>query len=917
MGPAVAAVQLSARTWQASRVGAALSLGRVWTIRLIDASIDCRSSKRRFQISLNSLAGVEIKSGLFWSRAVLASDDGRRLSISGLRNAQARIMALELIRASCAARARLLATEPSPFFAWAKLVEQLHDSAHWISFDEIERSWRSRPAQSAIGLDLEALDRDLRVHSDLRIGVAPCLLDALTLTKQELVTRAHDHNERFAASEEANLASYFHEVEKSPLSVEQIRACLCFDNRVLVVAAAGSGKTSTMVAKSGYALLRGIVRPDEILMLAFNADAAKELGRRLGERLGPLEVGAEYAMAMTFHKLGLEIIGKVTGRKPRVAPWIEMGQDVETVAEIMKELSGSDSGFAAASILFRMVLSRDLAPFDVDPGPEDWDGSAGRAGFRTMRGDVVKSQEERLIADWLFFNGVSYEYERKYEFDTATPEHGQYKPDFYYPDAKAYHEHFGLDEQGRPPKHFGDQYLEGVEWKRSCHLERGTKLIETTSFGIRDGNDLERLQAELESFGIRFQPDPDREVPGRPPASDLELARKLRAFMIHAKNNRSSIEILRSRITTSRSKGFRIRERTFLSLYEKVATAWDRRLREGEYVDFEDMLNLATELVASGKWSSPFRLVMIDEFQDVSKSRVDLVKALVRGEDRFLFAVGDDWQAINRFAGADVAIMGHFEESFGPSNIHLLQETWRSPQLLCDVAGDFVSRNPAQIRKAVISAQPVFREPVQVYFCDEASRESMLEKHLQALYDKVGSTAHPARPDGTVTALMLGRYNADVPARWRQWRDGFGDRIRLEFSTIHSAKGLEADYVFLVRMSAGRGSFPSTIEDDPILLLAMPVGEDFLFAEERRLFYVALTRARRQVVIYCDERMPSPFIEELKQDERVVFRGSTTRSCPSCKTGFVVRREGPFSAFFACSRFPRCLHREPIRDVQS
>lgn len=327
------------------------------------------------------------------------------------------------------------------------------------------------------------------------------------------------------------------------------------------------------------------------------------------------------------------------------------------------------------------------------------------------------------------------------------------------------------------------------------------------------------------------------------------------------------------------------------------------------------MLNLATDLVERGAWKSPYRLVMVDEFQDVSRARADLVKALMRGEGRTLFAVGDDWQAINRFAGADISIMSHFRENFGSARELLLLETFRSPQFLCDIAGNFVLKNRAQIRKQVISSQPIFGDPVQVCLCDEASREALIEKHLQALFEKVGGAQHPARPDGTVSVLLLGRYNREMPSRLKQWRDSFGGRMRIEFSTIHSAKGLEADYVVVVRMSSGNSSFPSTIEDDAILLLAMPEADELLFAEERRLFYVALTRARRMVVIYCDERLPSPFVSELQSEGRVAFVGARKRLCPSCKRGSLAKRGGPFSDFLGCTRYPLCRFTQPIEEI--
>lgn len=900
--------------WGPTRIGSLLSLSRRWKLEIRESVLEFRRGKQSVRIDLVRLIHVEAKPGSLWSTILILAPEVRIVA-RGMRRLAAEELVREVRRASCGAKLGTLATPTNPFHVWATRIEQALDRSRWVPLEEVAELWAGRPTDAVIGFDLSALVRELDLHPGLRDGVAPILLRAAPLTRSTLAEEVAAQNEGFLEREAVSLESFFRSVEKSPLSREQIRACVCFDRRVLTIAAAGSGKTSTMVAKAGYALVRGIVKSDEILMLAFNADAAKELSRRVVARLGKLGVAAENMTAATFHKLGLDIIGMATGRKPRVASWLENGQDVDKMAEIIDDLSASDLAFRIKAGLFRLVLSSDLSAFKEDPEPDAWDTSLNRSGFRTLRGETVKSQEERLIADWLFFNGVAYEYERSYEFDTVTPDRGQYRPDFYYPDARVYHEHFALDEAGQPPDWIGPEYLEGVAWKRELHRTRGTNLIETTSFGIRAGNDFDRLQAELESRGVRFTPDVDREIPGRPPPSNLEIARKFRVFLSHAKNNRLSIEDLRGRLSRSRGQMLRIRQAAFLSLHEKIAAEWDRRLRVEEAVDFEDMLNRATDLVARGAWKSPYRLVMVDEFQDVSRSRAELLRALTNGDDRFLFAVGDDWQSINRFAGADISIMSHFKENFGPGRELLLEETFRSPQRLCDVAGDFVQTNRAQIRKKVVSRQPIFGEPVQVHICEESSREALIEKHLQVLHDKVGGPQHPARGDGTVSVLLLGRYNRDMPVRLRQWRDGFQERMRIEFRTIHSSKGLEADYVIVVRMSSGNYAFPSTIEDDPILLLAMPNADEHLFAEERRLFYVALTRARRMVVLYCDARLPSPFVTELQRDGRVVFGGGGKRLCPSCKRGSLARREGPFSAFLGCTRYPLCRFTQPIQDV--
>ncbi|MFO0688659.1 MAG: UvrD-helicase domain-containing protein [Myxococcota bacterium] len=902
------------RRWRPSHLGALFAFSRRWTVEIQGPFVGFSHPRRSLRIPFARILHIAIEPGRFWSKIVIATADDR-LRLGGLPRTTAWELFQVLRRASCSARLQTLADPASLFFKWAKRIESVWGLSHWVRSDETQALWEGRPGASAIGFDLHDLTRDLEAHPDLRSDLDATLSHALSLTRERLEEDVAARNERFLERESREYASFFESVEKSPLNREQVRACICFESRVLTIAAAGSGKTATMVAKAGYATMRGLARPDEILMLAFNADAARELSRRVTARLGPLGIDAERITSATFHKLGLEIIGKATGRKPRVAPWLENGQDLDTIDEIMTELSASDPAFRAKLGLFRWVLSRDLSPFKEDPQPDAWDSSENRAGFRTLRGETVKSQEERLLADWLFYNGVAYEYERSYEFDTTSPQFGQYRPDFYYPDVQLYHEHFALDESGQPPERFGKRYLDGVEWKRSIHRERGTRLFETTSFGLREGNDLERLQAELEAQGIQLRPDPERPVQGRTPPSNLELARKFRVFLSHAKNNRMTVDDLRLRVARSTGVALRIRQTAFLSLYERIAAEWDRRLRDGELVDFEDMLNRATDLVERGAWKSPFRLVMVDEFQDVSRSRADFVKALVKDEGRFLFAVGDDWQAINRFAGADLSIMTRFDAIFGAARELFLQETFRSPQVLCDVASEFILENRSQIRKAVVSSQPVFGEPVQVYLCDESSREALIEKHLQILHDKVGGPQHPARPDGTVSVLLLGRYNKDLPLRLRQWRDGFGDRLRIEFLTIHSSKGLEADYVILVRMSSGNLPFPSTLEDDPILLLAMPDADTHLFAEERRLFYVALTRARRMVVIYCDARSPSPFIAELQTASRVSFVGERRKLCPSCKMGALVRRDGPFSAFWGCTRYPLCRYTRQIEEI--
>jgi DNA helicase-4 len=695
----------------------------------------------------------------------------------------------------------------------------------------------------------------------------------------------------------------FETLESSPLTEEQRAAAVCFDNRLMLVAAAGSGKTATMVAKAAYAIEAGIVKPCEILMLAFNRAAAEELRSRMDKRLGHIQ-GNEEIVSWTFHKFGLDVIGKSTGKKLRPAPWLDNGQDVEKVASIIKSLSASDPVFYLKLMLLKMVFAKPLAKFGANEVGVDEDADTGKRGFRTLKGDVVKSGEELLIADWLYFNGVNYLYEPSYQFETATDSKTQYHPDFYYPDIDLYHEHFALDSKGRPPSHFKD-YAEGVEWKRRLHAEKGTQLVETTSHTLRQGQGLKTLELALTSRGVELKPDPNRVPAGRPVMESEVLASILRSLMQHAKSNQLSLVELESRAL----KLDAVRGPLFVSIYGSVIREWDSELKAINSVDYDDMINLAIEHAESGAYRSPYRLVIADEYQDSSFSRARLLRAVTGRPDAFLCVVGDDWQSINRFAGADIGVMRSFNEYFGGGTTLFLSRTFRCPPQICEVSSAFVQANPSQIAKAVKTTSSVQGKSIQ---CFAASQRGgileLVERDLLRISARLASDwAEKRRP----CVMILGRYKKDKPANWQALQQICAGQIELSFTTVHSSKGAEADYVLIVNVTQGRNGFPSEIEDDPILQVATPEPEDFPFAEERRLFYVALTRARKGVFIYTIADRPSAFLVELKRSGALTITGPDGSdlqfsACPQCSVGFKTIKTGKFNQFAACSRFPKC-----------
>jgi DNA helicase-4 len=273
-------------------------------------------------------------------------------------------------------------------------------------------------------------------------------------------------------------------------------------------------------------------------------------------------------------------------------------------------------------------------------------------------------------------------------------------------------------------------------------------------------------------------------------------------------------------------------------------------------------------------------------------------------------AVGDDWQSINRFAGADLSVMTDFEALFGHGRQLALTTTFRCPQTICDVARTFVAKNPDQSSKPMRSARHDPGPPVTVILADDPGRA--LARYLDDLSAAVAAGSTPAGRDAAVSVDVLGRYRFE-----RDVLPGHPpSNLHVRFRTVHAAKGLEADYIVIPGLTTGPYGFPSVIADDPVLDLAMPAPESFPHAEERRLFYVALTRARRAVVLISHPQRMSPFVIELIKDPRVIVTGNNdapVEICPGCGRGTLVERNSTFGPFLGCTTFPACTYKRQAR----
>ncbi|CAI9402734.1 UvrD-helicase domain-containing protein [Aestuariimicrobium sp. T2.26MG-19.2B] len=761
----------------------------------------------------------------------------------------------------------------------------------WINHDEAASAVSGHVGSGAV---LGRLKPDeVRLVMPLLTSDDIAVLTRIDQNPWQAVARA---NAQVTAHTRQSWTDFLAKVERSPLTEEQIDVVLCEDSRIRVIAAAGSGKTSVLVARTAYTLARGLVPPEQILLLAFNNDAAVELAERVTSRCTALGIPSEGVKVATFHRFGLELIGLATGHKPRIAPWVENGEELAHLAEIIERLRQESPRFRQQWDVFRMLFGSPPAP-EGSKAADSYDKASGRAGLRTFRGEIVRSEGECMIANFLFMHGVNYAYEHPYDHDVSDSRHGQYRPDFHYPDVGVWHEHWALDAEGRAPREFSG-YRESMRWKKALHQRHGTPLIETTWHGVMQPDGLTSLATQLRSHGLELQWDADRPIPGAPPVEQKRIVQLMRTFMTHVKSNSLTREQVAARLPDKPTP----RTLRFLELYWQVHDRWEADLREHHSIDFDDMLVKAADLLEQRPHLTDHRLVMVDEFQDASQARARLTRALLHGPGRTLLAVGDDWQSINRFAGADLSVMTDFARMFGPTTTLHLQTTFRSSQSISDVASGFVRRNPAQIHKLVRSVHPGVAQPVAIIrVAHEGAIPEVVGKRLKEL----GEGRSPE--DEPVTVQVLGRYRDDQKYLSRATIKG----VDVTYRTIHRSKGLEADHVILPRVTTGRRGFPSLHHDDSVLGLAMASSDGFPHSEERRLFYVALTRARHSVTLITVIGSESPFVAELLTDPRVRVEspdGTAARPCPACGQGVLVARTSQHGPFLGCSTFPACRH---------
>lgn len=672
-----------------------------------------------------------------------------------------------------------------------------------------------------------------------------------------------------------------------PLTDEQAEAIATDEDVALALAGAGTGKTTTIVGKVAHLVRNDGVRPDEILALAYNRKAAKELRRRLPHDLSGAQV-------FTFHAFGRSIIA-ASGSAPSISRLaVDRSALTGAIENILNEIvtDPSEPVDVTDFILYHHRPYRSAFDFKTLTEYEEWTRTVE---LRTLNGELVKSFEELVIANYLAEHGIRYEYEGDYPVNTATASHRQYQPDFYLPDSDLYIEHFALDEQGKPPGHWKG-YLAGVGWKRNIHKAHGSTLVETYSWEYRRGVLLEGLRQKLEEEGVVFQRIPRQALLGELVGQLVSwLAQLLATFLNHVKTSSLTPDQLRER---ARSRQDRTRCVSFLSLFETVSKRYERLLEDERAMDFHDLINRAVVHLREERATLRFRYVLVDEFQDISRGRMALLRSLARFNVLW-FLVGDDWQSIYRFAGSDVSLVRNCSGYLGYTKEQTLTQTFRFGPRILGPSTAFVQRNPEQTRRPLRSSRRGDDTGVIVVVeRDTARGVSRALEHIK----KHG------QPEPR-SVLVLGRYrfSQEVLRSPRQYLP-----LKVRFGTVHSAKGEEADYVVVVDLKDDRMGFPCRIEDDPLLDLVLPPlrGEAFPFAEERRLFYVAMTRARIGTYLITDPVRPSAFVTEVLNDsDDISLLGHLAPNCARCSSGRLVPSQSRLN--LRCSNHPTCDYLAP------
>ena len=743
------------------------------------------------------------------------------------------------------------------------------------------------------------------------------------------------HNKTFIdkklVSEKVYLDNILKEIDPNiMLDEDQRKVVLTDEDYCLVIAGAGAGKTTTVAAKVKYLVEKKNIKPEAILVVSFTNKAVGELKERIQKQLH-IE-----CPITTFHSTGNAILHKESDEKLNIVQSEKLYFVLEdyfrdTILQNQKLLDDLVQFFATyfdepiiakdKNDLFEKLSSANFSTMKSEVGEINYDleiKNSRKKEHITIQNEILRSQEEVQIANFLYLNNIEYEYEPRYKYNIEGAKK-PYTPDFLIRqnDKEAYIEHFGITQSGCSNRYNPEElekYKKAVHDKVDLHKQHGTTLLYTFSSFIDQKPLLTHLKEQLEWAGFVLQPRDNKEVMQKISKQDgsryiRKLINLVDRFISNFKTNGYPVE----QFDEWKSKSTNERTKLFLGICKECYLEYERYLQKNNAVDFSDMINKSAKLLKESKAVSDqidFKYIIVDEYQDISRQRFDLVGALHDVTSAKIIAVGDDWQSIYAFSGSDITLFTQFEKIMGYAEQLKITNTYRNSQEVIDIAGNFIQKNTAQIQKSLKSPK-VITDPVIIYTYDSRTKKFggnanyNLAKAVETSLEQIIEFNNREGKDSKKQEiLLLGRFGFDGKNLEKsglfEFKD-FGNKVKslkypylkITFMTAHASKGLGYDNVIVINGKNETYGFPSKIENDPVLNFVIKRDDFIESAEERRLFYVAMTRTKNRVYFIAPESNPSEFLLEIKHDyKNVVLKGKWNEEisdsinykkiCPMC-----------------------------------
>ena len=715
------------------------------------------------------------------------------------------------------------------------------------------------------------------------------------------------HNAHFVANHIKSEKEYLDNILKvcDPailLDDEQREVVLSEEDNTLVIAGAGAGKTTTVAAKVRYLVEKRGIKPEQILVISFTNKAVEELRERINHNLkipSPIT---------TFHSIGYSVLRQGETEQRKI---VDNGFMYNIINEYLKSKVLRNPELVDKLILF--FGSYFSAPYEGDSLGEYFQFVA-EADFSTLKSDlqdyvqqvvdrrtrrvqtlnneVLRSMEEVQIANFLYLNQIEYEYEPMYQYRILNA-NKPYTPDFRIKqgDKTTYIEHFGITEDGQSSRFSQEQldkYKSIINHKVSLHRKHKTDLIYTFS-QYKDGREmLEHLCEMLTARGYELKERPTAEVYKRlVDTEENKYITRLTQLICTFIGNFKTQGLKADKFDDFKSATKNVRTKLFLDICEVCYLEYQQTLKERHFIDFEDMINESAELIRKkqiAKEQLDYKYIIVDEYQDISRQRYILIKELSSLCNAKIMAVGDDWQSIYAFSGSILPLFTKFCEEVGYGQELKITRTYRNAQEIINIAGTFVQKNNQQIKKELISPKRIDNPVIiSTYGEDKGGKKETPKGGVfhnlgEAIENAIGEILEYNSVEDKAkipSILLIGRYGFDArnmckaqqfnynEETGKVYSVKYGNRVKLNFMTAHSSKGLTAENVIIINAKDETYGFPSKVDDDPVLNLVVSFDNSYNYAEERRLFYVALTRTKNRVFIVTPDSRPSEFIKEL------------------------------------------------------